>query len=147
MAHVPYRGATPAVNDLIAGQVPVGFITYGTILPFVKDGKARVLGLVGDTRSTLAPDVPLIRDHVPDYVSAPNGWHAILAPAGTPPDIVAKLNKDVNEALSDPGMRKRIADTHYYELVGGTPQDLTEKMRKETEIADRLAAKMGIKKQ
>ena len=146
MAHVPYRGATPAVNDLIAGQVPVGFITYGTILPFVNEGKAKVLGLVGDTRSSLAPDVPLIRDHVPGFVSAPNGWHAILAPAGTPPDIVAKLNKDINEALSDPEMKKRIAEIHYYETVGGTPQDLVDKMRKETEISDRLAEKMGIKK-
>lgn len=147
MAHVPYKGSSQAVADVVAGQVPVGFITYGTILPFAKEGKVRVLGLVGDARSPLAPDVPLIRDHLPNYVSSPNGWHAFLAPAGTAPEIVAKLNKDINETLSDPAFRKLIADTHYYELIGGAPKDLADKIQKETVIADGIVVKMGIKKQ
>lgn len=141
MTHVPYRGAAPAVNDVVGGQIPVGIISYGNIAQFAKEGKARVLGLVGDTRSPLAPDVPLIVESLPGFVSAPNGWNAVLAPAGTPADIVAKLNKDINEALNDEGLKKRLAAA-FYSPIGGSPEALTAKMKKETEVADRLAAKL-----
>jgi tripartite-type tricarboxylate transporter receptor subunit TctC len=146
MTHVPYRGAAPAVNDVVGGQIPVGIISYGNILPFAREGKAKVLALIGDTRSALAPDVPMVSETLRGFTSAPNGWNAVLAPAGTPPDIVAKLNKDINEVLSDPEFKQRLAALHYVP-IGGSPGDLTTKMKKESEIADRLAAKMGIVKQ
>jgi tripartite-type tricarboxylate transporter receptor subunit TctC len=145
MTHVPYRGAAPAVNDVVGGQISAGIISYGNIVQFAREGKVKVLGLVGDTRSPLAAEVPLIVESVPGFVSAPNGWNAMLAPSGTPKEIVARLNKDINDVLSDPQIRKRLAAAHYTP-IGGTPQDLTAKMKKETEIGDRLAAKIGAAK-
>jgi tripartite-type tricarboxylate transporter receptor subunit TctC len=143
MTHVPYRGAAPAVNDIVAGQIPAGIISYGNIVQFARDGKVKVLGLIGDTRSPLAPDVPLVAESVRGFVAAPNGWNAILAPAGTPPGIVAKLNKDLNEVLKEPELKARMAAS-YYSPIGGPPEQLTAKMKKESEVADRLAAKMGL---
>lgn len=143
MTHVPYRGAAPAVNDIVAGQIPAGIISYGNIVQFARAGKVKVLGLVGDTRSSLAPDLPLIGESVPGFVSAPNGWNAVLAPAGTPSHIVAKLNADINDALKDPELKKRLAAS-YYTAIGGPPDALTAKMKKEAAVADRLAAKIGI---
>lgn len=142
MTHVPYRGAAPAVNDVVAGQIPAGIISYGNIVQFARDGKVKVLGLVGDRRSPLAPDVPVIVESVPGFAAAPNGWNAMLAPAGTPAGIVVRLNSDINEALSDPEIRKRLAAVHYMP-IGGSPQDLTAKMKREAEVGDRLAAKIG----
>jgi tripartite-type tricarboxylate transporter receptor subunit TctC len=143
MTHVPYRGAAPAVNDIVAGQIPAGIISYGNIVQFARDGKVKVLGLVGDKRSALAPDVPMIAESVPGFVSAPNGWNAVLAPAGTPAHIVARLNADINDAMNDPELKKRLAASHYTP-IGGPPEALTAKMKKEAEVADRLAAKIGI---
>jgi tripartite-type tricarboxylate transporter receptor subunit TctC len=143
MTHVPYKGAAPAVNDILAAQIPVGIISYGNIVQFVKDGRAKVLGLVGDTRSPLAPDVPMIVESVPGFVSAPNGWNAVLAPAGTPTEIVAKLNKDINEALNDPELKKRLAAI-YYSPIGGPAEALTAKMKKEGDVADGLANTLGL---
>lgn len=145
MTHVPYRGAAPAVNDVVAGQIPAGIISYGNIVQFARDGKVKVLGLVGDRRSPLAPDVPVIVESVPGFAAAPNGWNAMLAPAGTPAGIVVRLNSDINEALSDPEIRKRLAAVHYMP-IGGSPQDLTAKMKRESAIGDRLAAKIGTTK-
>ena len=146
MTHVPYRGSVPAMQDLIAGQIPAGFITYGNILPYAKDGKVRVLALVGDTRSELAADVPLIVEAVPQYVSAPNLWNGILAPAGTPREIILKLNKDINEILNDPQLRQRQAELQSM-ILGGPPEALTEKMKKEAAVADKLAAKIDMRVQ
>jgi tripartite-type tricarboxylate transporter receptor subunit TctC len=143
MTHVPYRGAAPAVNDVVAGQIPAGIISYGNIVQFARDGKVKVLGLIGDTRSPLAPDVPMVAESVSGFVAAPNGWNAILAPAGTPPGIVAKLNKDLNDVLKEPELKARMAAS-YYSPIGGPPEQLTAKMKKEAEVADRLAAKMGL---
>lgn len=145
MTHVPYRGSVPAINDLVAGHIPVGVITYGNILPFALQGKVKILGIIGDTRSELAPDVPVIREMLPEYANAPTVWNGILAPAGTPRAIILKLNKDINEILNDAELRKRQASVHSV-VLGGPPEALTSRMKREEEIADRLAAKIGLSK-
>ncbi len=102
------------------------------------------MGLVGDVRLPSAPDVPLIRDYVPNFTSAPNGWSAIFAPAGTEMHIIAKLNRDINEVLSDPVVQNRLAMTHNIS-IGGTPEDLAAKLKEEAKMADHLAVRMGVK--
>jgi tripartite-type tricarboxylate transporter receptor subunit TctC len=109
MTHVPYRGSTPAITDLIGGQVDVMFDVVPTALPVVQSGKLRALGVTTKTRHPSLPDVPPISDFVKDYEAT--AWLGIGAPRNTPLEILNLLNKSFNEALADPGIRKRILDT------------------------------------
>jgi tripartite-type tricarboxylate transporter receptor subunit TctC len=108
MVHVPYRGSTPAVTDLIAGQVQVMFDVTPTALPQVKSGTTRALGVSTVDRLPALPDVPPIGDFVKGYEAV--AWVGLGAPKGTPPEIVETLNKQVNAALLDATIQKRLAD-------------------------------------
>jgi len=108
MVHVPYRGSTPAVTDLISGQVQVMFDVTPTALPQVKNGATRALGVSTVDRLPALPDVPPIGDFVKGYEAV--AWVGLGAPKGTPPEIVETLNKQVNAALLDATIQKRLAD-------------------------------------
>ena len=114
MVHVPYRGSTPAITDLIGGQVQVMFDVTPTAVPQIKGGKLRALGVSSLTRIPALPDVPPIADTVKGYEAA--AWIGIGAPHGTPPDIVALLNKQITASLNDDTIKKRLAD------LGAEPQ-------------------------
>jgi tripartite-type tricarboxylate transporter receptor subunit TctC len=117
MQHVPYRGAGPAYPDLMTGKVDVFFDNLPGSVEFVKSGKLRALGVTQATRSFVFPDLPSIGETVPGYdVSL---YYGVSAPRGTPPAVIAILNKAINTALADPKMKARIAD------FGGTPLVLT----------------------
>jgi tripartite-type tricarboxylate transporter receptor subunit TctC len=106
--HVPYRGSAPAVTDLLGGQVHVLFDLLNVSIGHVRAGKLRALGVTTAKRSAALPDVPAIGDFVAGYeVSA---WTGIAAPRNTPPDIVEKLNKEINSGLADPRLRARLAE-------------------------------------
>src|SRR5579862_3576874 len=94
MTHVPYRGAGPALTDLIAGTVDVMFDNLPSSIEFIKAGKLRALAVTTDTRNAALPDVPTVLDTVPGYEAS--AWFGIGAPKGTPGDIIEKLNKAVN---------------------------------------------------
>jgi tripartite-type tricarboxylate transporter receptor subunit TctC len=113
MAHVPYRGAGPALTDLMAGTVDVMFDNMPSSISFINAGKLRALGVTTDKRSAALPDVPAIAEIVPGYEAS--AWFGIAVPKGTPADVIEKLNKAVNEALKDPKMIARLAE------LGGTP--------------------------
>ncbi len=113
MVHVPYRGSTPAITDLIAGQVQVMFDVSPTALPQVTGGKLRALGVSTTGRLPALPDVPPIGDFVPGYEAS--AWIGVGAPKDTPQEVIAVLNKQVNAALLDPTIQKRLAD------LGATP--------------------------
>jgi len=113
MAHVPYRGAGPALTDLMAGTVDVMFDNMPSSISFINAGKLRALGVTTDKRSAALPDVPAIAEIVPGYEAS--AWFGIAVPKGTPADVIDKLNKAVNEALKDPKMIARLAE------LGGTP--------------------------
>jgi tripartite-type tricarboxylate transporter receptor subunit TctC len=105
MTHVPYRGSAPSTMALISGQIDVLFVDLGPMLPQIRAGKARVLGITGDRPFPTAPDIkPLAEAGLPSW---PNtlAWQALLAPGGTPKPILEKLNKDVNAALHSPEMK------------------------------------------
>jgi tripartite-type tricarboxylate transporter receptor subunit TctC len=117
MLHVPYRGAPPALTDLIAGQVHVMFDNIPSSIQHIKGGRLRALGVSSPARQESLPDVPSISDTVKGFETA--AFAGLGAPKGTPPDIVEKLNVAVNAALADPTIKARIAD------LGGTPLSLS----------------------
>ena len=112
MVHVPYRGAAPALTDLLGGQVQVMFDTMPSSIEYIRAGKLRALAVTTATRSEALPDVPTVGDFVPGYEAS--AWFGVGAPKNTPAEIVDKLNKEINAGLADPKMKARLAD------LGGT---------------------------
>ena len=112
MIHVPYRGGAPALTDLAGGQVQVAFMGPAASIGLVRSGNIRALAVTSETRAAVLPDVPTIGEFVPGYEAS--NWFGLVAPKNTPPDIIDKLNKLINEGLADPQVRARLAD------MGGT---------------------------
>lgn len=122
--HVPYRGSAPAMQDLVGGQVQVMFADAPSALPFMKSGHVRALGVGNPERSTLAPDVPTIAEAgVPNYEAY--SWTALVAPKGTPPEIVKKLNADLSEVLNDDQIGPAMAAAGA-EPMPGSPEDFAQ---------------------
>ena len=115
LVHVPYRG--DFVSDLLGGQVQVAFIPIPSSIAYIRDDKLRALAVTSMARSDALPDIPAVAEYVPGYVA--NVWHGIGAPKNTPPDIINKLNKEINAALADPKMKARFAD------LGAEPMPMT----------------------
>jgi tripartite-type tricarboxylate transporter receptor subunit TctC len=129
MTHVPYRGANPALTDLIGGTVDVIFDNLPSSVEFIRGGKLRALAVTTDKRNAALPDVPTVADTVPGYEAS--AWFGIGAPKNTPPEIIAKLNKAVNEALADPKMQAKLADLGGIPMPG-SPADFGKVMADET---------------
>ena len=108
MEHVPYKGGAPAASALLGGQVQVLFAPLVEVLPFVEAGRLKGLGVTTKQRSSLFPDIPAIGEVLPGYEVAL--WNGILAPAGTPADVIAKLNAAIVKSLSQPDMKQRLAE-------------------------------------
>jgi tripartite-type tricarboxylate transporter receptor subunit TctC len=141
MTHVPYRGAAPAITDIIAGTVDVMFDNLPASIEFIRSGKMRALAVTTDTRNPGLPDVPTIADTVPGYEAS--AWFGMGAPVGTPPAVIAKINKVVNEALADPKMKAKLADLGGVPLAG-TPEDFGKVMASETEKWSKVVKFAGI---
>jgi tripartite-type tricarboxylate transporter receptor subunit TctC len=107
MVHVPYRGEAPALTDMIAGQVQVMFPTLTGSLAHIRSGALRLLAVAGKTRSEFVPDAPTVAETIPGYEA--NSWCGVGVPRGTPPDIIARLNQEINAGLVDPATRARLA--------------------------------------
>ena len=115
--HIPYKGDAPALNDVVAGHVPMVFITITTALPFVKSGKLKGLATTGDKPSDLAPDVPtMTQAGVAGFET--KAWYMIFAPRKTPTDILEKMNKAVNAAMADASVQRLSAQGVAF--TGGT---------------------------
>jgi tripartite-type tricarboxylate transporter receptor subunit TctC len=139
MTHVPYRGSNPALTDLIAGQVQVIFDNMPSVLPHIQGGRLRALAVTTEQRSQALADVPTLGDTVKGYEAS--AWFGMGAPAKTPKDVVAVLNRAIIQVLEEPRMRARIADLGG-QPMHGTPDDFgkivaseTEKWRKVVEFA------------
>ena len=142
LVHVPYRGAGPALVDLLAGQVQVGFPSMPSSIEYVRAGKLRALAVTSATRSDALPDIPTVGEFLPGYEAS--ALYGIGAPKGTPVEIIDMLNKDINAALGDPKMKARLAD------LGGTPllgsaADFGKLIAEETEKWANLIKFAGIK--
>ena len=123
MVHVPYKGGAPATADLLAGQIQVYFGPLVEVLPHVRGGKVKALGITTKRRSPLLPEVPTIGEMLPGYEVAL--WNAILAPARTPADIVNKLNEAILKVLNQPEVRARLAEQGS-EPVGNSPLEFRQ---------------------
>ena len=108
LLHVPYRGAAPALADLVSGQVDISFAGIAGAVEFVKSGMLHALGVSTKTRSDRLPDVPVIADFVSGFES--NDWFGMAAPKNTPPEIVALLNREIAAAVANPKLKARFAD-------------------------------------
>jgi tripartite-type tricarboxylate transporter receptor subunit TctC len=108
MVHVPYRGAAPALTDLISGQVQVMFDAVSSSIDYIRSGKLRALAMTTAARSEALPDLPTVSDFVPGYETS--SWSGIGAPKNTPTEIIDKLSQEINAALADPKIKARLAD-------------------------------------
>jgi tripartite-type tricarboxylate transporter receptor subunit TctC len=129
IVHVPYKGGGPAMQDLLGGQIPAMVATPVTALPHVKAGKIRALATTGASRPPLMPDVPTVAESgYPGYEAT--NWYAYYAPAGTPKDVLARLHKELVDALNAPDVREQL-DRQGVEAKPGTPEALTKYMERE----------------
>ncbi|MBI4292856.1 MAG: tripartite tricarboxylate transporter substrate binding protein [Betaproteobacteria bacterium] len=127
MVHVPYKGGGQAVGDAIGGQVPLLFTSVSTVAQHIKAGKLRALGVSAARRSDALPDVPtFIENGLPDFVAS--SWIGLLAPAKTPPSIIARLHRDAVAALQTPEVRERYALLGI-DPVGNTPEQYRDRIR------------------
>lgn len=126
MTHVPYKGSSPAITDVIAGQVQLMIGNLPPILPFIKSGKVRALGVTTTTRFAATPDVPPISETVSGYESL--AWFGLFAPAATPKEILAKWHDDVVAVLALPEIRERVAQLGF-DVVGNTPEAFAAMVR------------------
>jgi len=130
MKHIPYKGAGPATVDLLAGQVDLIFDNMPSIIPHIRAGSLRALGVTTADRSPALPDVPAIAEVVPGYEAS--AWFGAAAPRGTPAAAIARLNQEINAALADPAMKQKLADLGGVPLPG-TPEEFWAIHRMETE--------------
>lgn len=130
LTHVPYRGSNPALTDMLSGQVQVMFDNMPSILPHIKADKLRALAVTTDKRSDALPDIPTVGDTVKGYEAS--AWFGMGVPAKTPPEVIATLNKAINEVLADPKMKVRLAELGGA-TMGGTPEDFGKIVASETE--------------
>jgi tripartite-type tricarboxylate transporter receptor subunit TctC len=129
MLHVPYKGITPAMVDTVAGQVQMLISVIPAVLPTIKAGKLRALGVTSATRTALVPDVPPIGDTVPGYEFI--GWYSLFAPAKTPAAIVNQLNAEIGKALLTPEFRERFTSLGAEPKLS-TPQELATYLKAQT---------------
>lgn len=128
LVHVPYKGAAPALVDVISGQVQMMCTSPLPAMPYVKAGKLRALAMTGKTRSVSAPDVPTVAETVPGYESTL--WYSLLVPAGTPQPVIKRLHGETAKLLATPEMQKQMLALGG-EPVSSTPQELDKKIRAE----------------
>jgi tripartite-type tricarboxylate transporter receptor subunit TctC len=142
MQHVPYKGAGPALIELIAGQVQVLFDNLPSSIGHIKSGELRALGVTTLKRSPALPDVPTVNESVPGYEAS--AWFGMAAPKGTPPAIIERLNREVNAALADPGMKAKLAELGG-DPISGTPAEFWKLHAAETEKWAKVVKFSGAK--
>jgi tripartite-type tricarboxylate transporter receptor subunit TctC len=130
MTHVPYRGSAPALTDMLSGTAHVMFDNMPSSLPHIQAGKLRALGVTTAKRSDALPDVPTVADTVAGYEAS--AWFGMGVPKGTPPEIIERLNKEINAALADPKIKERLAELGGI-LIPGTSADFAKVIADETD--------------
>jgi tripartite-type tricarboxylate transporter receptor subunit TctC len=142
IVHVPYRGGGPALVDLMSGRVQLMFDNLPTSLEFIKAGKLRPLAVTTTARSPVVPDLPTVADFVPGYEAS--AWYGLVGPKGTPPEVVATLNRAINAMLADPVAKARFVDLGA-SLLPGSAADFGNLIAAETEKWGKVIKFAGIK--
>jgi tripartite-type tricarboxylate transporter receptor subunit TctC len=142
LTHVPYRGAAPAITDLLAGQIDGVVDNPPTVLPYVEAGRLRALAVAAKNRMALLPDLPTAAQAgVPNFEAS--SWFGVVAPVGTPPAIVEKLHTAIVAALNQPAMRERFAKTGA-RLVGNSPQEFAQQIVQDRKMWREVIKSAGI---
>jgi tripartite-type tricarboxylate transporter receptor subunit TctC len=143
MVHVPYKGLSPAISDLLGGHIQILFADTGLVLPQIKAGKLRALAVTGAQRSALLPDVPTVREAgIRGYQAG--SWYGILGPAGTPPAVIGRVNAEVNIALANSELQKQLA-VQGMEPAAMSPEQFSALMREDYDKWGKLIREAGIK--
>ena len=142
VVHIPYKGAGPALVDVVAGQVQIICTSPLPSMPHVKSGRLRALGMTSLKRTPAYPDIPAVSETVPGYQSAL--WYALLAPARTPPEIIKRLHAETVKALAAPQMREQLQALGATP-VGNSPQELQVFIGKEIQMWTQLVKQANIK--
>ncbi len=142
MLHVPYKGAGPALTDLMGGQVDVLFDNLPSSINHIKGGKLRALAVTSEQREPAMSHLPTVGETVPGYEAT--AWFGIGMPKGTPRDVIDKVNAEINRALADPKMRERLAELGG-KPIGGTPEDFGKVIAAETAKWEKVVLSSGAK--
>jgi len=142
LVHIPYRGQGPALTDLLGGQVQLLFATTPGTTEYISSGRLRALAVTSATRAEMLPELPPIGDFVPGYDTSQ--WYGLCAPGKTPPEIIGRLNAEVNAGIADPGMKARLAAIGG-EPLPGSPADFARLIAEETEKWAKVVHAAGIK--
>ena len=141
LTHVPYRGSAPALTDMLSGTVHVMFDNMPPSLPHVQAGTLRALAVTTAVRSEALPNVPTVAETVPGYEAS--AFFGMSAPKGTPPEIIERLNKEINAGLADPRIKARLAELGGT-LIGGTPADFGKIIAEETAKWEKVIKTVGV---
>jgi tripartite-type tricarboxylate transporter receptor subunit TctC len=142
LTHVPYRGAAPALTDLLAGHVDIMFDNAGNVASLIKGGRLRALAVSAKSRMAEFPDVPAIAEYFPQFVAT--SWFAVVAPPKTPAEIAERLSSAIVEALRMPDVTERVREMSAA-VIATSPSETAAYLRKETEQWGRVIASAGIK--
>ena len=143
--HIPYKGTTPAVTDLLGGQVNAMFSNALTVMPHIQSGKLRALAVSGNRRLDLLPDVPTVMEAgIAQYVSLQ--WYGLLAPAGTPPAVIQTINREMVKALQSKDIKDKLA-SEGAEPVGSTPAEFANLIKNDFDKWSKVAKSSGIEPQ
>jgi len=142
MQHVPYKGSGQAISDLVGGHIKVMISGMASTLPHVRSGKLVGIVTTGLKRTPATPDIPTIAETFPGFESS--SWFGVLAPAGTPKPIVARLNADIHKSLQDPAVAKRLANVGF-EITYGTPEQFTAYIKSEIKKWAKVVKASGAK--
>jgi tripartite-type tricarboxylate transporter receptor subunit TctC len=140
---VHYRGAAPALNDLIGGSIDVMTVSVASGLPAYQAGQIKMLGIGSDKRLPQMPDMPTVAETVPGYTSV--AWFGLFGPAGMPPDIVMKIDTETRRIFSDPAFRARFLDPQMFESMAGPPDAFAAYIKAERDKWAKVIREAGIK--
>jgi len=141
MVHVPYRGSTAAVVDLIAGRADVMFGLVPVLNPYIREGKLRAIAFTGSKRNALLPGVPTVGESLPGYNV--ESWEGVVAPAGSPRDVIARLNTEIAAAVNSPELRE-LWRNRGVDTVTGTPAELSAKLKEDYERYGELLKRLAV---
>lgn len=142
MLHVPYRGGAPAVMDTVGNQTQVLFTAGTQSLPFIKDGKLKLLGVTEDNRAPTLPNVPTVGETLPGYELTV--WYGAFGPAGLPADMVERLNSEINKALKDPAVIEKM-EGMAVQVVESTPEEFAADLARDAKKYDQIVRDLGIR--
>ncbi len=143
LIHVPYKGGAPALIDLVGGQIDLMFETIPTAMPYAKNGKLRALGITTAQRTQAFPELPTLRESGLDQYEY-RGWIGLLAPAGTPQDIIARLNSEVVRAVNPGGLGTQLRDMAF-DVLAGTPEQFGQFIKDEIALHQKIVNVSGVK--